>query len=255
MKLGCVSYINALPLTSFLDSKKIETIARPPAQLLELLLKGEVEAALLPIVNYFETPGLSLVPEVAIAARGPVQSVKLFLHKTNLPIEEISRIYLDEESRTSQDLLRVLLHHFYHRRLEDLHFLPKSKSHEAEASLLIGDKALFYEGEAKTSFDLGELWWKWTEKPFVFAAWMTKGDGPAGLKNLLQKARDEGVKKIDQIIESITTQSSSVDLRHYFTNAIHYYMGPEELDGIRTFYQLLKPIRGYTHDFHFKLVL
>ncbi len=305
LKLGCVSYMNALPLTHGLNPKEVELISRPPAQLLYLLQGGEVEAALLPIVNYFENPDLYLVPGLAIACRGAVKSVRLYWNNitvgaaprgrpqienepsqnskgrhSGLPLQNIHTIYLDPESRTSHALLKVILQHKYGMDLNTLTFTSDLSHPHIDAKLLIGDKTFTENGSA---LDLGEEWCSWQQKPFVFAAWMSLQKKPE-LHQKLQESFQQGFKQIDTIIDKLSSkgwrdwgppnyrqQSASADdaviggeerqdpldkvtLREYFTKNLHYTMGEAELDGIRRFYELLKPIQGYTHELDFKFV-
>lgn len=268
LKLGSVSYINALPLTSFLDPKEFEIIHLPPAELLSLLRDGKVDAALLPIVNYFENPELYLIPNISITSKGPVKSVQLFFDSENLSIQNIKNIYLDPESRTSQLLLKVLLRDFYHISLEKICFSSNQNNSEIQAKLLIGDKALLKSYSSSFSLDLGEAWWDWQKKPFVFAAWMTKNPRMSELSELLQESRDQGLRNIEKIIAQINLpltptlspvergkeEEFSLLLNEYFTKNLHYYMGNEELEGIQTFYQHLKNIQGYTHELNFRFV-
>lgn len=249
IKLGCVSYINALPLTYGLDPQEVELLHRPPAELLELLQGGKVEAALLPIVNYFEQPGLHLVPDGAIACRGPVQSVRLYL-KEGQDIQRLRSIYLDPESRTSHALLKVLLKEKFSRNLKDLEFIL-NPALSSDAKLLIGDKTFQQTGP---SLDLGEEWCAWQKRPFVFAAWMSFGKGEKNLPSLLQKSRKQGLENIDQIIAGLGTSLPPAILKEYFTKNLHYTMGESELDGIRRFYELSKPIQGYQHELHFRFI-
>ncbi len=260
LKLGCVPYMNALPLTYSLDPKEVELLHRPPAELLNLLKSGQAEAALLPIVNYFENPDLYLVKNLAIACRGPVKSVGLYFvgaapcgrpiiegKHGDLPLQEIKTIYLDPESRTSHALLKVILQQKYEMNLESLTFTSDLSNPDIQAKLLIGDKTFQEKGP---SLDLGEEWWTWQQKPFVFAAWMTlKPKTP--LLNSLLESRNQGLQNIDKIIAKLPPDPS---LKDYFTKNIHYTMEDPELDGIRRFYELLKPIQGYTHELDFKFV-
>ncbi len=294
MKLGCVPYINALPLTHFLDPKEFEIITRPPAQLLDLLQHDKVDAALLPIVNYFEVPDLYLIPHIAIASKGPVKSVKLFIHQKENPptspfdkgglegdLKQIKFIYLDNESRTSQLLLKTLLHYKYKMELSQITFLKDSEDPRNQANLLIGDKALTspspppYKGGGTRgrSYDLGEEWWSFTQKPFVFAAWMTKNPNQKELSVQLKVARDKGLQKIDEVIKTLNPpnpplllpeadppseekggEGGILFLKQYFTKNIQYYMGEAELEGIQTFYEYLKPIEGYRDELNFRFV-
>lgn len=261
LKLGCVSYMNALPLTYSLDPQEVELMSRPPAQLLDLLKNGQVEAALLPIVNYFENPDLFLVPDLAIACRGAVKSVRLYFMEgrgevsspkgwETQPLQNIRIIYLDPESRTSHALLKVILHHKYGVDLKSLTFTSDLSHPDIQVKLLIGDKTFQEKGPF---LDLGEEWFTWQNKPFVFAAWMTFSNSNQKLAQILQKSRKESLSKLDEMIQHNPHFNSDI-LREYFTKNIHYTMESAELDGIRRFYELLKPIQGYKHELNFKFI-
>ncbi|MBI2980800.1 MAG: menaquinone biosynthesis protein, partial [Deltaproteobacteria bacterium] len=200
MRLGAVPYLNALPLTHGLPW---EVRRAPPAALDRLLKIGELDLATAPIVTLFENPDYSLVPEVAIACRGPVKSVRLIFQKEGMTLGDVGSIYLDMESKTSAMLLKILLHFKYKMNLEKIRFDHPLPGPDPDAVLLIGNKAmtcgtgdspagapppaqLHCRGMAarqdpSQSLDLGEEWTSWTGLPFVFAAWL----GP--VKNLENK--------------------------------------------------------------------
>lgn len=241
--------MNALPLTYGLKPQEVELLHRPPAQLFELLEAGQVEAALLPIVNYFDHPDLKLIPNLAIACQGSVKSVRLYFEEDR-SIENVKSIYLDPESRTSHALLKVLLKNKYGYDLKALNF--SSEPHvKVDAKLLIGDKTF---AQRAAFIDLGEEWSQWQQKPFVFAAWMSFQGNNSDLVSRLLESQREGLKHIDEIISSLESPLDASLLKDYFTKNLHYTMGESELDGIRRFYELSKPIQGYKHELHFKFV-
>jgi hypothetical protein len=80
--LGVVSYFNALPLWKPLAeiSASIRIVPDVPANLGTKLQSGEVDAALLPIVDWFRLGG-HLISDAGIAADGPVRSVLVFARR------------------------------------------------------------------------------------------------------------------------------------------------------------------------------
>src|SRR2546430_967367 len=110
IRVGAVSYLNAAPLYYRLDerSDRVRLEMDLPSRLADRLGRRELEVALIPSVEYFRGAGLGyeVLPGFAIAARGPVRSVKLF---SRVPFERIDRIALDDGSRTSQALAIVWL--------------------------------------------------------------------------------------------------------------------------------------------------
>ena len=79
-----------------------------PSRLAEQLADGELDVALIPSVEYLRGAdrGYEIIPGFAIAAHGPVRSVKLF---SRVPWERVERLALDAGSRTSQVLARIWL--------------------------------------------------------------------------------------------------------------------------------------------------
>ena len=67
---------------------------------------GELDVGLIPSIEFFQRPDYTIVSDACIACRGPVLSVKLF---SRVPLEQIRTLALDEGSRTSVALVRILL--------------------------------------------------------------------------------------------------------------------------------------------------
>ncbi len=62
--------------------------------------------ALVPSIQHFRTPGSTIVSDACVACRGPVRSLKLY---GRVPPEQIRSLALDDGSRTSAALTRILL--------------------------------------------------------------------------------------------------------------------------------------------------
>src|ERR1700689_2506249 len=107
-RVGAVNYLNTNPLIHEFDrlAPDAELILDVPSRLAEQLAAGELDVALIPVVEYFRAGSYSIVPNIAIASRGPVLSVTLFSRK---PWSEIRRVALDVGSRTSTALTQILL--------------------------------------------------------------------------------------------------------------------------------------------------
>ncbi len=255
LKLACVSYLNALPLTQGLNPQEVEILYRAPAQLRPFLEQSD--AALLPILNYFEDESLYLIPGLCIGCKGAVESVKLFSDEA---IETVSKIYLDEESRTSQNLLKVILKEKYGRDLGGMEFvsgLPHPNpllTKEREGNLLIGDKALINPPQTKYVYDLGQEWTDWQKLPFVFAAWMSQKDLGKSATQILQNSLDKSFENLDLLVDRFADKWDKKQLKNYFSKSINYILGEDDLKGIARFFELLKPIQGFKHELHFRFV-
>ena len=108
LRIGAVSYLNTKPLIYGIErfAPQAELVLDYPSRLADDLARGRLDVALIPSIEFFHDPSYSIVSDACIACRGPVLSVKLF---SRGPIEAIRTLALDEGSRTSVALVRILL--------------------------------------------------------------------------------------------------------------------------------------------------
>ena len=180
-RVGAVSYLNAKPLYYRLCefAPGIVLAMDVPSRLADRLAAGELDVALIPSVEYLRGAerGYEILPGFAIAARGPVRSVKLF---SRVPFERIERLALDAGSRTSQALARVWLdaRHGVRPRSDRAACRWASRSLESTADAVLADRRPGDEGARRRRFhavvDLAEAWKAMTGLPFVFALWVVR---------------------------------------------------------------------------------
>jgi chorismate dehydratase len=142
VRLGAVGYLNARPHVFGLDRAPRFTLRFDvPSKCAELLHDGEIDVGLIPSIEYLRG-SYAIVPDIAIASRGPVSSVMLY---TTRPMAEVRSIALDTSSRTSVALARVLCGRAFHIRPRFEAQGPDLESMLAhhDAALIIGDRALF----------------------------------------------------------------------------------------------------------------
>src|SRR6478672_11489696 len=112
LRVGAVNYLNSKPLIERLSvyAPEIDLSLALPSRLADQLAAGTIDVGLIPVVEYFRGRNYSLIPNIAIASRGPVLSVTLFSRK---PWAEIRSVALDEGSRSSAALAQILLRKRY----------------------------------------------------------------------------------------------------------------------------------------------
>src|SRR5258708_18505583 len=112
VRIGAVNYLNSKPLIENLAAfaPNAELSLEVPSQLADQLRDGELDVALIPVIEYFRAGNYSIVLDIAIASRGAVLSVTLF---SRVPWERIRTVALDEGSRTSSALAQILLRERY----------------------------------------------------------------------------------------------------------------------------------------------
>ncbi|MFQ3610246.1 MAG: menaquinone biosynthesis protein [Fimbriimonadales bacterium] len=143
--VGSVPYLNAVPLTRWLETEEGHAYARvlyaPPSQLARLLEAREIDVALVSTAEHFRRPETVFVPGLGIASFGEVMSVRLF---SRVPIQQIRTVALDTSSLTSSALVQILLRKVY--QIEPTyHPMPPdlaSMLSECDSALLIGDKGM-----------------------------------------------------------------------------------------------------------------
>src|ERR1051326_987468 len=112
IRIGAVNYLNSKPLIHELEAlaPRAQLVLDVPSKLADMLAEGQLDVGLIPAIEYFRSGRYTVVPNIAIASRGPVLSVTLF---SRVPWTAIRTVALDEGSRTSAALVQVLLRKRY----------------------------------------------------------------------------------------------------------------------------------------------
>jgi len=252
VRLGAVSYLNSKPLIQDLAAllPGSEISLEYPSRLADSLADGDLDVALIPSIEYLRNPGHDIISDACVAARGEVLSVKLYCR---CHPGSVQRIAMDEGSRTSATLARIILAERFGAKpeIEPLSMDSLTTETSADAVLLIGDRAMhtpdeeFYE-----VMDLGDVWYKWTGLPFVFAMWVARHDADVtGIAGALNEARDRGVSAIRKIarVESPKLHIAEDLAVRYLTKNLHYRMTSAERSGLELFHQLAIQNNLVTH--------
>ena len=178
LRVGSVPYLVGRPLDHGLgDEPGIQLEYAVPARLVEQLRAGEIDVALVSSIELFRWPGYRYIDGIAVAGESYVGSVQVFLRK---PIQDVRSIALDPSSRAAAALTRTLLHDRDGGPPEYIEVPQGEDPREcegADAWLRIGDAAL----RETLTLDLpawnpSEEWRRRTGMPFIFAAWIVRGD-------------------------------------------------------------------------------
>jgi chorismate dehydratase len=239
-RLGCVSYLNAKPLIYGLeDADNIRLTLDVPANLLEGLRHRKFDVALLPIIDVQRLDDVRILTSGGIGCDGPTLTVRIF---SKVPIEQIDTLACDTHSHSSVALARVVLAEAYHRHPTFIEFDHLHPNRAAEAILLIGDKVVCEEHEGFSyQLDLGDAWKKLTGLPFVFAAWVARGDVELGdLPDQLLRAKQQGMKHLDQIVkrDAIPRGWPAELALRYMTDYLKYDIGDRQVQAIQLFHEL-----------------
>lgn len=232
LRLGCVKYLNALPL---IHGWRGEVQFDHPSALCRQLAAGELDVALVSSFEYLRHPIYSVVDQLAIASDGPVFSV-ILAHRA--PLERLREVVVDPASETSVNLLRCLLGE---RGLAP-EFVRDGAMSEERGLLLIGDQALRFRQEGEGScqlLDLGAEWKRTTGLPFVFALWMVRPDyaGKAAIGSALRSLGQDNLVHLDRLLATQPANRREF-CDFYFRECLHFSFGEEEKKGFQMFAEL-----------------
>ncbi|HEX8559301.1 MAG TPA: menaquinone biosynthesis protein [Pyrinomonadaceae bacterium] len=244
-RVAASSYLNTAPLIwSFGRGRRgeVELLTdTAPARCADMLARGQVEAALVPVVEYQRLPETAVVPGVCVGAREEVHSVVLVTRGARL--EEVESIALSTESRTSAALVEVVCREFLGRapRLEQAEPDLARMLRRHDAALVIGDPAMTFEREGLRVYDMAALWRRHTGLGFVFAMWMAhESDAGRVLAVDFAGARDEGLAAVEEIAAGYERELGRprAELVRYLTRNIAFGLDEGMRAGLELFFRL-----------------
>ena len=242
MRISVVSYLNSKPFWQGLRDSALfgihEFSLDYPHACAEKLLNGQADIGLMPVAMLPKIPGGRIVSNYCIGAVGPVRTVSLF---ADCPLQEVERIYLDYQSRSSVQLLRFLLKEHWDLKPE---LLPAYPGYEADirgrdAGLVIGDRAIPLLERHPFVYDLAEHWLQATGLPFVFAAWVSRQDLEANFEADFNQALAQGLAQAPSIAAFHQADYPSFDLLRYYTEWISYELDEAKRQGLALFLKQL----------------
>ena len=244
IKVGIVSYLNTRPLVYGLKllpiADQIELIEDTPANLADMLINKQIDVGLIPVAIIPYLKEYHIISNYCIGAEGEVASVCLF---SEVPMEEIRKIYLDYQSRTSVVLLKYLLREYWGIHPQIVRAIDDEYRKEIKgttAGLIIGDRAFEQRKISTFIYDLASEWKKITGLPFVFAAWVSTKPLSDDFIKLFDEANGIGVQRIDEIVA--TTHFDLYDLKKYYTLHLSYQLDERKRKAMQLFFSYLKDI-------------
>lgn len=216
-RIGMVNYINTAPIYEVwketVADQRFDVIEEPPAVLNRLLAAGSIDLGFVSSYEYCARPEqYRILQDLSISSTGAVGSVFLFSH---VPLEQLDGclVLLSNQSETSVCLVKIILEEFYAMRPQYIvGGVMGDMRRSCEAVLAIGDDALrlVSRKDYAYQFDLGEIWHRHTELPFVFSVCVVRerfARQHAALveevRRTLVSCRDDGKKRISAICERV----------------------------------------------------
>ncbi|MBI4838799.1 MAG: menaquinone biosynthesis protein [Nitrospirae bacterium] len=217
LRIGKIPYANLFPIYHYLEDKcrnaGYKFVKGVPSALNKMLRDGKIDVSPSSSIEFLKCRDkYSIIPWLSLSAEGPVCSIFLF---SKYPLESLNKksIAVSSQSETSVALLKVLLRDFYSLRCKFKEVNSSSVKKilsDFSACLLIGDDAMKEEKKVKSYelrvksenkdnpslyvYDLGELWFKHTGLPFVFALWIVKKKTLSEKKELIRRFTSDLVR-------------------------------------------------------------
>jgi chorismate dehydratase len=244
-RLAASSYLNSAPLIwSFLNGShrgSVDFVEAVPARCARLLSQSTVEGALIPVIEYQRIAGGVLVPDVCVGSRKEVLSVVLVSKHKQL--DRIRTVALDESSRTSATLVKIVFREFLDCEPQWTTCSPNLEEmlEKNDAALIIGDPGMTFPRQGLNVWDMASLWKQHTGLGFVFAMWMVRDDAVKRARAIdFAGARDEGVAHLEEIVESYRQKIPMPveELRNYLTENIVFNVDESMEKGLRLYFEL-----------------
>jgi len=247
IRVSAVKYTNSIPfiygLQNHFPQDEISLSLDTPAECYNNLFSGQADVGLVPVIIKNHVSSVYQISPYIIGADGKVLSV-LLVSKT--PLSEIKTITLDNQSRTSVMLVKVLCKEFWKIKPE-FHQAKAGfeqielKSHEA--LVIIGDRAFeFHTRKDLIITDLSEEWKKFSGLPFIFAFWATLRELPDSFEEKFSDALKRGLSQKDRLAKELASQPqyNSIHLPSYLNENIIHEITPSMQEGMNLFLHLIR---------------
>jgi chorismate dehydratase len=244
IRISAVSYTNTKPFlygiqnTSIIN--KIDLSLDIPSDCAQKLIDDKVDIGLIPVAATLSLPEWHIVSDYCIGAAGAVNSVFVF---SNCDIKDVKTVQLDPQSRSSNNLAKVLLKNFWKVSPELVSgaedYADSTDPHTAFVQ--IGDRTFGKREKYQFVYDLSEEWQKFTGLPFVFAAWIAN-------KPISQEFIDEfnasikyGLDHRQELLKSLP-KHENFDLEDYLMHKLDFELTEDKKKALYLFLDYIKAL-------------
>jgi chorismate dehydratase len=255
LSVAAVNYLNTKPfLYGIFNSgitDKLDLKLAIPSECARMLEENEVDFGLVPAAALAEMDEYYLISDFCIGSTGGVQTVGIF---SEVPINQIEKLYLDFHSRTSVELTKVLIKDYWNiDPVLETSFpgFEKTAIKGTTAGLVIGDKAIEIRNQYPFFYDFGKAWREKEGLPFVFAVWVSKKPLSDEFVDAFNQALQKGIDLIPQLLYILPSPTVDFSLERYFTENISYDLDTAKMKGLQRFLSYLgdnRPLKIHSGD-------
>lgn len=244
IRISAVSYTNTKPFLYGLQHSaikdRIDLSLDMPSDCAQKLIDDKVDIGLIPVAATLSLPQWEIVSAYCIGAVGPVNSVFIF---SNCPIEQVTKIQLDPESRSSNNLAKVLLKNYWKVQPEQIINAPDyAESADPQTAFVqIGDRTFGKTEEYKYVYDLAGEWLKFTGLPFVFAAWIANKPIPDDFIKEFDQALRHGLAHRHELLKELP-QRADFDLEDYLMHKLDFDLTEDKKKALYLFLDYIRAL-------------
>ncbi|MCJ8209501.1 menaquinone biosynthesis protein [Mucilaginibacter sp. RS28] len=244
IRISAVSYTNTKPFLYGLQHtdiiNKIDLSLDIPAECAQKLIDDRVDIGLIPVAAALSLPEWHIVSDYCIGAVGAVNSVFIF---SNCEIHEVKKIQLDPQSRSSNNLAKVLMKNYWKISPEQItDAADYSNSQDPYTAFVqIGDRTFGKKDKYAYVYDLAEEWQKFTGLPFTFAAWIANKPIPQEFVDELNKSLQFGLDHREELFKELPMRED-FDIRDYLMHKIDFPLTDAKKQALYLFLDYIKAL-------------
>jgi len=231
IRISAVAYTNTKPFIYGIEHSavlsQIDLSLDIPSDCAAKVIDGSVDMGLIPVAAIPHVPHANIITDYCIGSVGAVNSVFIF---SSVPAEQIKTVRLDPESRTSNNLAKVLLK--FHFK-QDVAFTTEPDA-VTDAIVLIGDRTFGKKGDYAYVYDMGEEWMKFTGLPFVYAAWVANKQIPEAFVTEFNAALKLGLASRPEVIRNLP-ENPDFDLEDYLMHKLDFEFTAKKREALNLF--------------------
>lgn len=244
VRISAVNYTNTKPFIYGLQHdpirQQIDLSLDTPSDCAQKLIDNKADIGLIPVAAILNLPYWQLVSDYCIGSVGAVNSVFIF---SNCRIEEVENIQLDPESRSSNNLAKVLLKNYWKIAPKQITDAPDYANFTGikTAFVQIGDRTFGKKNQYSFVYDLSEIWQKMTGLPFVFAAWVANKPIDRKFMSGFNTALKAGLDARENVLAELP-QYDNFDLRDYLFHKLDFNLTDDKREAMNRFLTYIKEL-------------
>jgi chorismate dehydratase len=244
IRVGAPDFISVRPLIFGItrrQAQEVDLVYKPPGLLADAVSRRELDAALVPSIDYLRGEGSYFLEGPAHIAKPAPGSLILLARQ---PLNAIARIAVDEFCRSPISATRIVLAEKF-GLTPDL-CVRKDPSgdwcNDYDGVLLTGDGGLRYLAERSDRdlvvYDIAAIWNDLTSLPLVLGVWVYNDKSLKGqLTKVMVLSRNLGMRSLSCLADGIaaTTPYDGESIYDYLTNCWEYQLTDAAREGLRVF--------------------